>query len=249
MDGAPFVAHRGDPGVHPENTLGGALSAIDRGARFFEVDIQVTRDQVAILHHDGDLMRMSGVTGTVGERTLAELQRHGVFHPERFGQAWRGTPITTLRQLLDRIAGRAVQVFVEIKTESMGWFGRDNVLGRVLNQLLNHQPSIAAVISKDVVVAEYVRKELDCKVGWVLPAWDRQTQEQSRAWELDYLFCDQSILPKDPAKRWRGPWKWVVYTVNDVDTAFRLLAEGIDMIETDAIGEMLGAWENRARDC
>jgi glycerophosphoryl diester phosphodiesterase len=52
------VAHRGDPYLVRENTLGSLRSALRRGADAVEVDVRLTRDRVPVLLHDGTLKRL-----------------------------------------------------------------------------------------------------------------------------------------------------------------------------------------------
>ncbi|MBL4763235.1 MAG: hypothetical protein JKY93_11135, partial [Gammaproteobacteria bacterium] len=47
-----LVAHRGEPDNYPENSLQGFQTALSAGAKFLETDIQITKDDVAILSHD-----------------------------------------------------------------------------------------------------------------------------------------------------------------------------------------------------
>lgn len=240
----PFVAHRGDPFAYPENTLCGALSAIDKGSQLFEVDVQLTGDLVPVLYHDGDLCRLSAAHGEICATAFADLQRHGAFHPERFGQQHRGMPVTTLKQLLSRLGPDDARVFVELKLESLQHFGRAIVLDQVLPIIEQHRDKVAAVISKDDDALELARERIGCEIGWVLPAWDKDHLARATQLSPDFIFCNQERLPVVPADRWTGSWKWVIYTVNERSVALRLLDEGIDLIETDYIGSMLEAWRD-----
>ena len=44
-----LVAHRGYPQHYPENTLIGIEAAITAGARFIDVDVQLSADRVPVL--------------------------------------------------------------------------------------------------------------------------------------------------------------------------------------------------------
>ena len=54
---AALVAHRGDAARFPENTVPALRGALDAGARWLECDVQLSRDRVPMLLHDGDLAR------------------------------------------------------------------------------------------------------------------------------------------------------------------------------------------------
>lgn len=103
------VAHRGyhdrDAG-RIENTIPAAEAAIARGFAI-ECDLQLTRDDVAIVFHDDTLDRLTEATGPVAARTLAELKAIPLHGTE--------ARIPTLDELLAAIGGR-VPLFAEFKS-------------------------------------------------------------------------------------------------------------------------------------
>jgi glycerophosphoryl diester phosphodiesterase len=105
---APAIAHRGlwSPDGPPENSLGAFQAACAAGYGI-ELDVQLSADGEAMVFHDEDLERMTGVKGRLSDRTtteLAELRLKGT--DER---------IPTLLETLALIGHRAM-VHVELKT-------------------------------------------------------------------------------------------------------------------------------------
>ena len=88
MTNRPFslIAHRGAVRHYPENTLLSLKNAIMAGAEAVEFDIQLSADQVPVLVHDADLLRVSGHQGLVMEQSFADLKPISVHEPQRFGQ-------------------------------------------------------------------------------------------------------------------------------------------------------------------
>ncbi|HEY6564294.1 MAG TPA: glycerophosphodiester phosphodiesterase family protein, partial [Pirellulaceae bacterium] len=80
-----LVAHRGLPFRFPENSWLGYRHAVAAGAKWLETDVQLTADGIPILYHDDDTARMSGRPGSLADVSISDLQKLGVFHPERFG--------------------------------------------------------------------------------------------------------------------------------------------------------------------
>lgn len=71
-----ILAHRGlvdEFGV--ENTLSAFAAAAHCGVTHIETDVQVTRDGVAVLFHDDNLVRVAGIRKKIRSLTLAELKR------------------------------------------------------------------------------------------------------------------------------------------------------------------------------
>jgi glycerophosphoryl diester phosphodiesterase len=104
----PPIAHRGlwSPDGPAENSLGAFHAACAAGYGI-ELDVQLSADGEAMVFHDDDLERMTGVTGRLGDRTtseLAELRLSGT--DER---------IPTLAETL-ALVGRRAMVHVELKT-------------------------------------------------------------------------------------------------------------------------------------
>ncbi|WP_372785668.1 glycerophosphodiester phosphodiesterase [Phenylobacterium sp.] len=104
----PAIAHRGlwSPDGPPENSLGAFQAACAAGYGI-ELDVQLSADGEAMVFHDDDLERMTGVKGRLGDRTtseLAELRLKG--SEER---------IPTLPETL-ALVGRRAMVHVELKT-------------------------------------------------------------------------------------------------------------------------------------
>lgn len=56
-----MAAHRGDAVNAPENTISSIRGALDQGAEYVEIDVQMTRDGVIVLGHDATLLRTTGV--------------------------------------------------------------------------------------------------------------------------------------------------------------------------------------------
>jgi glycerophosphoryl diester phosphodiesterase len=107
------VAHRG---LHDttrgliENT-GGAVRAAIAGNYGIEVDVQISRDGEAMVHHDDVLGRLTEGEGRLDQFTAAELKR----------VAFRGSDerMMTLGELCDLVAGR-VTMLVELKSRFDG---------------------------------------------------------------------------------------------------------------------------------
>ena len=115
----PLVyAHRGGAALRPENTLAAFDHGLTLGADGLELDVHLSRDGVAVVHHDDTLDRTTDATGPIGARSAGDLARVDAAYrfaltadvfPFR-GQGW-GVP--TLRQVLSRYP---VPLIIELKT-------------------------------------------------------------------------------------------------------------------------------------
>lgn len=67
------LAHQGGKSEQTENSMSAFANAEKLGYRYLDIDLQVTSDGVLVAHHDDSLERLTGIAGTVAERTWAEL--------------------------------------------------------------------------------------------------------------------------------------------------------------------------------
>jgi len=68
------MAHRGYPVKYPENTIRAFKAAYELGFTHLELDVQLSRDGVAIIMHDTTVDRMTDARGRVKDFTFNELR-------------------------------------------------------------------------------------------------------------------------------------------------------------------------------
>jgi glycerophosphoryl diester phosphodiesterase len=130
----PPVAHRGlwSPGGAPENSLAAFQAACDAGYGI-ELDVQLSADGEALVFHDDDLGRLTGVAGPLAEcaaSDLAELRLAGT--DER---------IPTLLEVL-ALVGRRAMIHIELKTP----YGAVGPLEqRVHDLIIDHAGPVAVI--------------------------------------------------------------------------------------------------------
>ncbi len=102
-------AHRGGRMEHDENTLSAFQASWNAGYRGFETDIRMTRDGALVICHDNTLDRTTNGTGTVEEKTEAEI---------RSLQTKQGNKVLFLDELLAFFKGKpGLYVEFEMKTD------------------------------------------------------------------------------------------------------------------------------------
>jgi len=234
-----LIAHRGYTKRFPENTLEGIAAAIEAGARFVEFDVQFTADGIPVLLHDVSLMRTTGTRGRIVNIDLEKLQGLPANEPERFGKRYRTCTIPTLAAAVELFKQHpGVVPFVELKEEGMEKHGREYAVKTTLS-LLTPILARSVIISYDILALRTARAMGAKRIGWVLKAWNQDSLTRATELVPDFLICNYTKLPKEPAPLWHGPWKWVFYEVTQAKLALQLAARGATLIETMAIGEML----------
>lgn len=67
------LAHQGGGGEETENSAAAFANAHRLGYRYLDIDLQTTSDGVLVAFHDDTLERLTGLDGSVADRTWAEL--------------------------------------------------------------------------------------------------------------------------------------------------------------------------------
>lgn len=68
-----MLAHRGGRALAPENTIAAFDRGLSLGADGLELDVHLSRDGIAVVHHDPTLERTTNLTGALADRTASEL--------------------------------------------------------------------------------------------------------------------------------------------------------------------------------
>ena len=233
------MAHRGYPRRYPENTLVGIGAALRLGASWVEVDVQLTSDCEPVLFHDRDTGRICDVRGTIHGRSLAQLGELRAAHRRAFGDEFAQVRVATLDELVALLDHHPeAKTFVEVKSVAVEQFGADAVVGTVLERLA---PLVgrAVVISFSLDAVVEARRRGWADLGLILREWSARSLQRAAALEIGYMVCNVRKMP------WLGKvgqdgHVLAVYDVVQPSRAERWGRRGADLIETFAIGEMLG---------
>ncbi len=222
----PF-AHRGlhdaEKGI-PENSIAAFAAAIEAGYPI-ELDVQTTRDGKAMILHDADMARMTGVDRNIHDTDVADLGQIRLSGTDE--------SIPSLVEALDLIAGK-VPVIVELKSRL------DDVgdMEEEVHGILSGYKGLFAVTSFDARTLTWFRKKQ--------PDWLRGHNIGSRylgpyepwwrrlAWQYLYdvddaqphfVVYDRRDLPMWITGRWRaGDRPLLSYTIRDRAEMDRLAA-------------------------
>lgn len=229
------AAHRADAMNAPENSLSAIESALTLGATVIEMDIQMTKDGVLVLHHDTSLLRMAGVPESVADFTYDELMELDI--GERFDAAFTGEKIPTLKQALDAVKDRG-EVLLDVKVNEK----RDEVAVKILKELEESEMKAFAYIqSFDYGFLREIRKlDEEIRLGQILyAAFGRLGQL-----DVDFYTVQMNMLSQSLVKRAhdaeRGIFVWVVKTDEDMKNTLQYDIDGIITSDVAMVSNMLG---------
>jgi len=211
-------------------------AALRLGARWVEIDVQLSSDFVPVVYHDPKLRRVSGQRGDVRKMTWAQLKKLSAYEPRRFGPKFRKEKISSLAQLAQTFKklGAKAHLFVELKEESLKPFGRLEMLAAV-HKALEPIRSRCILISFDEEVLRLARQYTKYPVGLVLRRLRQTRSEFWRRVKPEFVFSSDRMLPKSGRLRF-GPAKLAIYEVPEREKGLALLRRGASLIETFEIG-------------
>lgn len=236
-----MVAHRGNCRDFPENTQAALRSALALGARFIEFDVHVSSDGVPVVARDRQFARIDRFE----DLSAAQLAAVPAGQPERFGDRFSDTRIETLASTLGLLEGRPeITAFIVIGDASVRRFGREHVISQVIRKLKPVR-SRCVLASADLTTIHTARNMTGYPIAWVLPGYDDHTRLKYEALQPDYLFCDRAYIPAGIAL-WRGPWRWVVYEIETLQSVLDLGARGAHFVATRDVRALSEAMRTHA---
>jgi glycerophosphoryl diester phosphodiesterase len=233
-----LLAHRGLAVDAPENTLLAFIKALAAGATYLETDVHASKDGVAVLSHDPNLVRTAGHKVRVNQLTLAELRKIDLGEGQTF---------STLSELLDAFPDARFNI--DIKSLDAGRPAAEAILkagatNRVLITSFNRKrrhaavkllPGVASSCSPgEIVIAVIAAKlRLSAVVRWAL--------RHVTAVQVPVRSVGVRIATRGVISRFHAAGLEVhIWTINDVVQMKRLLDLGVDGLFTDRIDLALG---------
>ncbi|WP_372996758.1 glycerophosphodiester phosphodiesterase [Marinobacter sp.] len=224
-DTVSITAHRGSAFKSPENTLAAVDQAIDDGADFIEIDVQLTRDHVPVLWHDTDMQRIFGRTERISD----------VYYPDIatldagswFGEDFSDQRIATLEEVIALVADRA-NLFVDLKPDR----NSPELVTEVINVLREQNALDGTIVAAaDWATLSRVREQSPEVQTALLaqfiigPVW----REQQDILGLRFNRVTSAAV----ARAHQNGRELHVWTVNQPEDMERFIDMGVDNIITD----------------
>jgi len=242
MNSNRLVAHRGDNTNYPENSYAALEAALKAGALNIEFDIQMNQDGSLVVFHDIDFKRVGNHNTSIFDTSNKQLEKLSAHYPDRFGERHLPTHVSFLDDILKllKLYPKA-HAFVEIKRESLAYWGLSKVLDKVHAALKDFE-SQTTIISFSLSAIKYTQQHSKFCTGFVFYQYDEFTHTIANILQPDFLICAYNIFP-DKSTLWKGDWQWVVYSINDLSKMKKAMKRSeISLIETDDISLMLSSF-------
>lgn len=226
---AQISAHRGFSHVAPENTAYAFEAAMESGADYIELDVQLTKDGQLVVFHDTTLNRTTNGSGKLADHTYEELSRLSA--GSHFGKKgeFDDAKIMLLSEVFD-LVDRKKLLNIEIKDTT----GAVQAAEKTVELLEEYNlEGSCYVTSFSYTILKRV-KELNPKIKTALIAnmaasTSYSMLEHIDAVSMNYLFVNQSVV-NEAHRNGKLIFVWTVNRKADMEEMVRL---GVDNIITN----------------
>lgn len=239
-----WIAHRGAGLLAPENTLAAFRLGAQHGYRMFECDVKLSADGVPFLLHDATLGRTTctpaglslegtEVAGSMIWSTLSQLDA-GSWH----SRAFAGEPLPTLAQIARFCLRNGHALNIEIKPTPGTERPTGEVVARHAAQLWHGTNALLPLLTSFQPEAlEGARAGApELPRGLLLDGLPSGWVETASALACVAVVCHHALWNASTVSLAKGAGlRCLSYTVNDADTARRLLDLNIDSLITDRV--------------
>lgn len=228
-NGPQVTGHRGTAKEAPENTKAALLRAIQDGAEWVEIDINMTKDGVLVISHDETLSRTGGVNidiCTSNYDDIKDIDIGSFYSPE-----YSGERLMTLDEAIEICNGK-VKMNIEIKPNKHT--DTDQLVQKTIQTINKHNFKkncvLASLNLNALLDAESTDKSI--RTCFNTPV----AYGSINKIPVDVYSIEESFVTQDIIKAIHKAGKQVfVWTVEDEDTAAKMTKLGVDNIITDDI--------------
>ncbi len=236
------TAHRGGALYAPDNTLSALHKAGLLGIPRAEIDIHWTQDEVFVLWHDGVVEDQTGER--MWMRTSDDVTKQEV--GSAYHESFAGETIPTLDEALEVMRSYGTVPVIEVKIS-------DDPRHAVLMEAAIAAVKDAGYASEAVVISFDPSYDIQCGAGGLLCGYieaypeGQRTDPAGAGKDVMADFITEHHMPKElatpdyVAESQAAGNLVTAWTVNDVQEALDLVANGVDAITTDMPWEILQA--------
>jgi glycerophosphoryl diester phosphodiesterase len=233
IGGFMIAGHRGAASIAPENTLSGFKKALQSGAKWIELDTQLSADKTPIIFHDETVDRCTNGQGFVADLTFEQLQ--SLDAGSWFSEAFTGEKIISLEQTLLFFMENDLSMNLEIKIHHPH---QAQPLVTEVAQVIakvNFPAEKLILSSFSELALEHCHKLMpNIRLGYITEYNPLNSLEKLKPLNLYSVHLDYKILDKAMAKTIKDAGlKLVIWTLNDLTQADKFRSWGVDIIITD----------------
>lgn len=222
-----ITAHRGFSGIAPENTVYSFGSAVESGADYIELDVQLTKDNQLVVFHDKTIDRTTDGKGKLSDYTYDELLKFSV--GEWYGkEEYNDAKIMLLSEVLELFSD---DILFNIEIKNSGNVVRTAEITAETVQEYGIEDSCYITSFSYSALKKVKSINPDIKTGIIVnTAVSAFSQLQyTDAVSMNYLFVNHTAVTSVH----QNGKKLFVWTVNRTEDIQKMVAMGVDNIITN----------------
>ncbi|MEM7033207.1 MAG: glycerophosphodiester phosphodiesterase [Chloroflexota bacterium] len=227
------LAHRGASYDAPENTLPAFRLAADMGADGVELDVQLSKDGIAVIIHDFSVDKTTNGQGNVKDKTLDELK--SLDAGSNFSAEFSDTRVPTLDELFAAL-GPVLLFNVELKTADYTDQGLEvEVIRLIEDYQLQDRVILSSFNPFSLWRARRINNRIKRGLLWYPDSPWHLRHQLFRGLAKPHFFHPhwQATTPQMITKEHHRHIPVNVWTCNDQADMHRLIKMGVDSIMTD----------------
>jgi glycerophosphoryl diester phosphodiesterase len=189
-------AHRGFGNYAPDNSLAGAMLAMQAGMDGVDMDGQMSADGVLVIFHDLSVDRLTASTGRVTEKTAQQLLALDL--APKYGHGFKDSFVATFEAFVQKIPPKGV-LMVELKVPGMKNTGIEEKAVAIIRKYKAHE---SVYLSSFNPLVLYRLKKIDPAIRTVYifmdTDWNPQLLAEIKPEDLVHLPW---VLRQEPFRR------------------------------------------------
>jgi len=224
-----ITAHRGYSAVAPENTLYAFEEAVEIGADYIELDVQLTADEQLVVFHDKTIERTTDGKGELSKYTYDELQEFSAGSWFSKDGTFDDAKIVLLSEVLEDV-GKDILLNIEIKNHGNVTKTAEKTVEVIEEYGIERSCYVTSFSYNALKAVKKINPKI--KTGLIANIASSTSFSQLKyidAVSLNYIFINQSIVNM-AHQNGKRVFVWTVDGRSDIQ---HMIAIGVDNIITN----------------
>jgi len=234
---APVVAHRGASGDAPENTIAAIRLAAEQGATAVEIDVSISADGIAYVHHDDGLERCTDGEGYLCAHPASTLDKlsAGILFKD-----YAKEPLPRLSDVLRVIQEHNMALNLEIKpTPGLEEPTTETICKTVAEHWQAGNTILYSSFSREALKTA-MQLQPETPRALIVCAIPKNWKQELETLECSNFHFAAPLVTKDEVQAMRAEgYGLYCFTVNDTKEAATLIEMGVHGVFSDYPGKLI----------
>lgn len=235
-----IIAHRGASYYAPESTQAAIELAAAQGAKWIEVDLQLTQDDNIVIMHNSTVNKRTNGKGKIIKLNKDDITQldAGSWHSEKYA----GQKVLSLEELIKLVERLNINVNLEIKTLAGRNIKTAMVVANLLKQYWPEKKPLPLVSSYSTNAIETMLQLFpEVPRAVIVGEWNSYWAQVVILLKCVSINADRRVINEASLADMRKTGKKIlIHTVNGLKSAVDFIKMGVDGIFTDRPDVIIG---------